>query len=406
MKFYILPIACFIFIGAAFAQSPAKKSVVKPNAATKSSVEKKPIVVLKAPFLLRNFALDPSMFSGKIDTNSRGSKELNIKMLAVKSASISISNASASSINEFSTSMNRSFSSYFVRPDNAGFTYHRNFSSTAQLIFNKENVDLLEYKMVYHGTKSQQELAKAMSLMPKVRNLNEKPGGALPANEYDTDANNRIMRIYMLRCTPGEDKGFLMLYYEANIADDRNNDAIAKLQTMVDGISTMNLQEQFNFVAIKDKAFAIDLAMPAGTTHEYDSRYSLKGLSGSLAIKKVADATQGYAKLLEDIFVSYGTVTNTGDIVQHKLYNGLRVFSRTLTIEKNDDAYKSTWYQVVNVVVPDRKILQKPIQVSLTLFSKNSQETNAINAYILNSIALPGTLTKAALIKTKESYME
>ena len=406
MKFYIFPITCFLFIVVANAQSPAKKATVKFSAATKGPVEKKPAVMLKAHFLLRNFAFDPSMFSGTIDTNSQGTKQLNIKILVIKSAAISMSNAAASSISEFTNSMIGSYDSYFIRPDNAGFTYHRNFSSTAPIIYNKENVDLLEYKMIYNGTKSQQELAKAMSLMPKVRNLNEKPGSTSQANEYDTDANNRIMRIYMLRFTPGEDKGFMMLYYEANIAEDRNNDAIAKLQKIVDGITTMNMQEQFNFVAMKDTAFAIDLAMPAGTTLGYDNRYSLKGLIGSLAIKKIADATQGYAKLLENTYVSYGTVINTGDILQYKLYNGLRVFSRTLTIEKNDDAYKSTWYQVVNVVVPDRKILQKPIQVSLTLFSKNSQITSSINAYVLNSISLPGTLTKTTLMKIKDSYVE
>jgi len=112
-------------------------------------------------------------------------------------------------------------------------------------------------------------------------------------------------------------------------------------------------------------------------------------------------------KELEKYSVNYGTVITTGEIEQHKLYNGLRIFTRTLTVEKKqDENYTSRWYQVVSIVVPDKIILQKPLQVSLTLFGKNSQQTNAINTYILNSISLPGKLSKPMLIKIKDSYME
>jgi hypothetical protein len=404
MKYYLALIVSFFIMVLAIAQSPAKKPMTK-SAATNTAVAKKPAPVIKAPFLERTFLLDPALFSGKEDTSSSGTKELNIKILPIKSAKVSFSNAAASSIDEFSSSMTRSYRQYSVRPDGAGYTYDKNFSSTANLVYNNAPLNLLEYKLVYHGTRNQQELAKAMSKMPRLRNVDEKPGSSNPVNEYDTDENNRIVRIYMLPYTPGEDKGFMMLYYEANYAEDRNNDGAKKLQALVDGIGKINMQEQFDFVPMKNKTFSIDLGMPAGTK-ESDGRYSLKGLTGTLFIKPVTNATDGYANALEKYSVNYGTVTNTGDIQQHKLQNGLRVFSRTLTVEKQIDDYTSKWYEIVTIVVPDKKILQKPIQVSLQLFSKNNQETTSINTYILNSISLAGSLNKAVLMKTKDTYAE
>jgi len=216
MKHYILSLLFCCSAICVLAQTKGKPPVGKHSGSPKNAIKGTNDVLTKAPYLQRTFLLDRTVFTAKEDTTGSGSKSLSIKILPIKSASISITNASASSIEEFGTDMTRSFRQYTMRPDDAGFIYNKIYTSKAEILYNKAKVEMLEYKMIYQGTFSQREPAKAMNSMPKARDLNEKPGTGKPINEFDTDENNRVTRIYMLPYTPGEDKGFMMLYYEAN----------------------------------------------------------------------------------------------------------------------------------------------------------------------------------------------
>jgi hypothetical protein len=392
-----------IFVFLQFFLLSAVSSQVKKPAPVKTKAVAKMNPVVSAPFVKRKFTLDTAVFmAASIDTGSTGYNALNIKMRKVKSAKISISDASYSTEEEMTEMLEKTYGTYRFRPDGTGFTYNKTYTGKSTLSYNKGSISPIEYKLVYHGTKNEQERDKAMALMPKARELDAKP--AKPVNQYDTDENNRIVRIYMLPYAPGLDKGFILLNYEANYGDDNSNNGAAALQTLINGISPMKINEQIIFSKVKDTKSMIDIALPALSTGD-NGRYSFpKTMHGSLAISAISNATAGYATSLENYSVNYGSIVDKTDIVEEKLQTGIRIYSRTFTIENKSEDYTSVRYQVVNVLVPDKKIIKQPLLITLTSYSPIETERNSLNAFILNSISLPGTLTKAGIEKVKEVY--
>lgn len=60
--------------------------------------------------------------------------------------------------------------------------------------------------------------------------------------------------------------------------------------------------------------------------------------------------------------------------------------------------------EFVTLLVPDEKIIKKPVLFVVRLYNDKSGDGDAINAFILNSISAKGTLTPAMLAKVKDSY--
>ena len=165
----------------------------------------------------------------------------------------------------------------------------------------------------------------------------------------------------------------------------------------------MKVNDYISFTKIKDTKFLFDFALPADATGS-DGNYSYtKPVSGRVSIKDIPDATAGYRSVLEKYTVTYGTVTDKSSIEQYKLTNGISIFKQVFTIEKKDDDYTSVWYQVVTVLVPDKKIIKKPLLFIITSFISDKGELNSINNFILNSISPAGTLTKAMIGKIKDT---
>ena len=386
MKPFVLICFIVVFISLGIAQPAKKTGVSKPVESTSP--------VVKAAFLKRNFLLDPAVFSeNSITDRSNGIKELKIKLRHLKTASISFTDASASSKRETTADLQNNFGTYSVQPDAAGFTYELIYINTTILMYNGQSIEPLEYKCVYHGTKEQQALAASINkMLPKQKRV----------NEYSTDENNRIMRIYLLNNTPDKDKGYMMLFYDANSGEDKTNDGSKILQELVDGISPMKINDYISFSKINASKFNFDFALP-DSAKENNGMYSFSKPSGTLFLTKIADASGGYAALTEAYSPNYGTIQEKGPVEKHSLYNGINIFTCLFTI-LSPGQYKTLYYVRVNVLVADKKIIKAPLQIVLQSFSSDLAEFNKLNTFILNSISLPGNLTKASIKLVKEEY--
>jgi len=395
-----------LILPAIFIVSVASAQTVKKTPAVKTPVAAKANPKLNVPFLKQTFLLDPAIFfETSIANNTNGIMQLNIKLQAIKTATISVKDFSATSMEEIREIYENAYGKYLFTPDKTGYRYTSSFDSKTYPVFREESITPLEYKAIYHGTYTEQQLAKALDNMPSVRKMEgdkvveEKKKG----NEYDTDENNRVIRLYMLPYTKSSDKGFMLLFYEANYGEDKKNNGSKILQTLLNGISPMKVNEYIPFAKVKETKFLFDFALPADATGSEGSYLYTKPVNGRVSIKGIPDATTGYSSVLEKYDVSYGTVTDKSSIEQYKLANGISIFKQVFTMEKKDDDYTSIWYQVVSVLVPDKKVIKKPLLFTLTSFSSDKGEINSINNFILNSISPTGTLTKAGIDKIKDT---
>ncbi|TMI65813.1 MAG: hypothetical protein E6H07_07865 [Bacteroidetes bacterium] len=367
---------------------------------TKTPVKATPSV--KVDFLKARFQLDPAIFSSSsIDSSNRDRKELNIKLTNIKSAIFTVAEGSATTVDEWTEMLKKVYKANAIIPTSSGFTFEKVYGGAASLNYMDESVTTLEYKAVFHGTKNQQELEKAMALMPKARDLNE-PKNSKPINKFDTDENNRIIRTYLLESSPGTGTVFMRVYYEANYADDKKNEGLKVLQAFMNGISQLKINEYTSFSKVNNAKFMIDMALPSAEGG--NGHYSFKQPDGNITISNIPNASEGYAAQLESYSAGTAnrTVINKGDIEKHLLYNGIQVFTRLFTLQDND--YKFISYEYVSVIVPNNKAVKKPLLISIQTYIADLSETTALNAFILNSISMPGTLTKTAIDKLKDNY--
>lgn len=368
----------------------------KPNINKASSAGAKPIV-LKVPFLKHNFLLDTAIFSSiKVDS---GGKSLKLKLRSIKSSSIDIIDGGNSSVTEISEIFKKGYRKYSSRPNKEGYTYENLFTND-NINYNGRSITPIEYKFIYHGSESDRQLAEEMAKMPPLKN----PDGTLPisnndANKFDNDKNNRIFKLYLLNNTASEDNGFLYISYEANYAEDKKYGGSAMLQKLFNVITPLKINDQIAFDKFKNTKFKFDLALPAGTWNKDDEDFRFPlDILGNLKINTV-DASGGYTAVFDSYKPSRGNIVTSSTMEQQNLYNGIKGYTRTYTTQ-NDNVQR---YELVNILVPD-KLITKTLLFTLTSYSSNAIERNALNAFILNSISPLGTLTKAAINKIKDEY--
>lgn len=403
----ILPIILCFYM--ADAQTIKKSVAIKTTTLAKASPSAKTIPLVKAAFLKHSFLLDTAVFSSvSIDSSNVNRKKLNIKLRAVKSADIDISDVGNFSVTEATKQLKNGYDKFSFRPDDEGYTYESPIVGKTYLNYNGKSIIPVEYKMVYHGTKSDQQLTKAMSKMPPLKSMNgEKDSEKKPVDKFDNDDNNRVVKFYLLNYSPLEDKGFMILSYEANYAEDKKNGGAQALQTLFNGISRLKINEQIVFNKVRDSKFLIDLALPVGSTGDngyYHFPYNI--MVGNLSISSIPDASAGYAAILEKHDIPSGSTIEKSAVEQQKLFNGINIYTRTFTIARGDGDDKTVRYELVSVLVPEKKIIKKTLLFILSSYSSDPAERNSLNAFILNSISLTGTLTKAALDKVKDNYLK
>ncbi|MEO7047757.1 MAG: hypothetical protein ABI091_20835, partial [Ferruginibacter sp.] len=173
----------FIFCFSLASAQQVKKPVAKKIPAKKN-------IPFKVPFLKRSFLLDTAMFSqSSITKKDNGGMELQIKLLHIKTASISITDASASSAEKTTRDLRKSYNAYEVEPSSSGHTFNRLYSGLTILNYGGKSIEPLEYQLTYHGTKEQQVLSKS---------TNETLPIEKRVNKYSSDEKNYILRIYLL----------------------------------------------------------------------------------------------------------------------------------------------------------------------------------------------------------------
>ncbi|MEO6134456.1 MAG: hypothetical protein ABIP35_04850 [Ginsengibacter sp.] len=362
---------------------PSKKAPV-----AKTVLNKTAIPVKKFPFLKRSLKIDPAIVSGtSIDTVS-GHPTLTLKLAAVKSAIIHITDFSTSSISEVSGLYEKNFDSYSTHPGTDGLTCQKGFHPAIKYDGGLAEVD--EYKFIYNGTSEEQKQAKAAE-----------KAGTKPVNKYDTDENNSVYRIYFLNYVSGEDKGFIMIDYQANFGEDKKYYATKIMQSIIDGIAKLKVSDYYTFSKTTDATFLVDMALPAKDGG--DGRYNMDNPNGTITLKNFEDASAGYAAIIDQYNPTLGTVTDKTEIEKHTLQNGLTIFSHKLSISWKE-GMSIQGREFVTVLVPDKKIIKKPVLFVVRLYNDKSGDGDAINAFILNSISAKGTLTPALIAKVKDSY--
>jgi hypothetical protein len=360
---------------------------VKKTPATKQTVPAKTNLVLqKVLFIKRNLTLDTTMFSTTVD--SIGSRlHLVIKSKLIPSAYITLSDASSTPVSEMTKTMEEFYTKNRFTPTKGGFTY-QSVGVRTNLQYENRSIEPVEYKAVFNGTEEQRRVSRAQ--------------GSKLANEFDNDANNWIERMYFLNYGPDIDKGFIHLNYSANFGGDRKNDGPKILQTIVSGLSRMKITEVIKFSVMKEPKLKIDFVLPPADGSD-GSYYFSKG-GGGFKISEVPDATAGYAAIIDNTGARIGTITAKTPIERNTLYNGIKIFSSVRSMERKSDDYTSVWYDYVTVLVPDNKIIKKPILIRFSCYSTDPVERDELNAFILNSISAPGKLTDASLDKVHTSF--
>jgi len=400
MNYTRLTIILLITASNLCAQAVKKTAVSKQTVPAKTSQ-----VLMKLDFLRRNLLLDTTLFSATVEKTDT-KQELVVKSKQIPGASITLSDATASTVTELRTVMDDFFDKNSIVPTKSGFTYVPVGISTT-LQHEGRTMEPVEYKAVFKGTEAQRRNAAALNSMPKARTMvGDKIVESKPVNEFDNDANNRIVRMYFLNYAPDIDKGFMLLYYEANFGEDRRNEGGKLLQTLVSGLSRMKITEKTKFAIVKEPKLNMELAIPAftGSDGYYDFE---KPERGRIKISAIADATGGYAAIIDNARAYVGTATVKTPVEKHTLYNGIKIFSSIHTMErKDDDGYTSVWYDYLTVLVPDNKLIKKPILIRLTLYSTDPVERDELNAFILNSISAPGKLTPASFDKLQVSFVK
>jgi hypothetical protein len=379
-----------VFFSSASAQASKKPEVVKPTL--------KSYPVIKAVYWKRNFLLNPAVFSESHFSNENTtSMEMTIKLTHAKSTNISLVDLPAESIKELKEAYRSGLEgSQRKKPNAEGLTMETVTSGKVMLKYQDQIIEPLEYKYFYHGTNEQQALAAEKNKdIPLEKQL----------NEYSTDEKNHIFRIYLLPASPGNDKGVLMIKYYATIKDDKQNGGAKILQLLVDGISPMKFNEYNSFSTTMDKVHKIDFALPDSAKESF-GQFSFKTSSGNglVHIHNIQEATADYSEQVAAYIPVSGRIKESGKIERHTLFNGLNTFSRLLTMKGpgEDQSQSLEVYEWVNVLVPDNKTIHKPLLFILNTFRMNYAESKKMNAFILNSISLPGTLTKAAINNIKD----
>lgn len=361
---------------------------IKKIPVAKAVVNKTIITVQKFPFLKRSLKIDPAIVSGtSIDTVS-GHPTLTLKLTAVKSATVHFKDYSTASISEVSGLYQKNFDSYSTYPGADGLTCQKGFQPAIKYDDGLAEVD--EYKFIYHGTTEEQKEDKAAE-----------KAGTNPVNKYDTDENNTIYRIYFLNYVSGEDKGFIMVDYQANFGEDKKYQGAKIMQSIIDGMAKLKVSDYYTFSKTTDAKFLVDMALPAKDGG--DGRYNMDNPSGTITLKNFEDASAGYAAIIDQYNPTLGTVTDKTEIEKHTLQNGLTIFIHKLSISWKE-GMSIQGREFVTLLVPDKKIIKNPVLFVVRLYNDKSGDGDAINAFILNSISAKGTLTPALIAKVKDSY--
>ncbi|MEO7264392.1 MAG: hypothetical protein ABIW38_05735 [Ferruginibacter sp.] len=339
--------------------------------------------------------LDTTVFKEvKLTRKGKSKTAMTLKLANMKSSELSVKYEGLMPLKTMAETVRKQFDGLRTTvPDAQGMILEQATGNKAMLTFNGEKIAPMDYLVTYYGTREQQALAAE-----KNKNIPV----AQRVNEYSADEKNTIIRFYFLPVAPGMEKGSLIFMYSVNAKEEKDNNGLKKLQLLVDGISAMKFNEYTACSVFNSSKYKVDFALPDSTKDE-GSFYSFASThgNGNLKFTAIKDASLGYAAQAESYHSVMHVEKKRGLVEKHTLFNGINIFSLLLTMKNPVEELDIDIYEWVNVLVADNKIIHEPLMVVVNTIGHTYAESKKLNAYILNSISLPGTLRKTMLSKIK-----